>query len=275
MAELSNYVGGLAEGGLLAWPLQVAASEHFGVSVADVEGVALEQGILPARYQRNRNTVSVSQQLILHRSTVAVIGCGGLGGHVIEGLARLGIGSLVVIDPDVFEEHNLNRQLLSSPSTLGRPKVEEAVRHVARVNPAVNVIPYRLAFSSSNGPELLASCGLAIDALDDISIRLALAEACAQVDIPLIHGAIAGWYGQITTILPGDDPLHNVFNIHGGGKGHELLLGNPSFTPAVVAGLQVAEACKLLLKVGEPLHGRALVIDLLNMDFDPIGWGGR
>lgn len=275
MAELSNYVRDLAEDGLLAWPIQVAASERFGVSVADVERVALEQGILPARYQRNRNTVSVSQQLILHRSTVAVIGCGGLGGNVIEGLARLGIGSLIVIDPDVFEEHNLNRQLLSSPSTLGRPKVEEAVRHVARVNPAVTVIPYRLPFSSSNGPELLASCGLAIDALDDISTRLALAETCAQLDIPLIHGAIAGWYGQITTILPGDDPLRNVFNFNGGGKGHELLLGNPSFTPAVVAGLQVAEACKLLLNVGEPLHGRTLLVDMLNMDFDVIGWGGR
>jgi len=275
MGELSNYIRDLAEGGLLAWPLQIAASERFGVSVADVERVALEQGILPARYQRNRNTVSVSQQLILHRSTVAVIGCGGLGGNVIEALARLGIGSLLVIDQDVFEEHNLNRQILSSPATLGRPKVEEAVRHVGRINPAVNVIPYHLAFSSSNGPGLLASCDLAIDALDDISTRLALAESCAEVGIPLIHGAIAGWYGQVTTILPGDDPLNTVFNVHGGGKGLELQLGNPSFTPVVVAGLQVAEACKLLLNVGAPLHGRALLVDLLGMDFDAIAWGER
>ena len=273
MGELSKYIRDLAEDGLLAWPLQVTASERFGVSVADVEGVALEQGILPARYQRNRNTFTVSQQLLLHRTTVAVIGCGGLGGNVIEGFARLGIGSLVVIDPDVFEEHNLNRQILSSPASLGRPKVEEAVRHVDRINPAVNVIPCQLAFSSSNGPELLASCGLAIDALDDISTRLALAEACAQVGIPLIHGAIAGWYGQITTVLPGDDPVNTIFNVHGGGKGHELQLGNPSFTPAVVAGLQVAEACKLLLNLGETLHGRALLVDLLNMDFDAIAWG--
>lgn len=275
IGELPNYIHDRAEDGLLAWSFQVAACEHFGVSVAEVERMALEQGILPARYQRNRNTVSVSQQLILHRSTVAVIGCGGLGGNVIEGFARLGIGSLLVIDPDVFEEHNLNRQLLSSPSTLGRPKVEEAVRHVGRINPAVNVIPYQLAFSSVTGPELLASCHLAIDALDDFPTRLALAETCAQVGIPLVHGAIAGWYGQVTTILPGDNTLSNSLKVHGRGKGIELQLGNPSFTPAVVAGLQVAEACKLLLGVGEPLHGRTLMIDLFTMDFDAIALGGR
>lgn len=275
MGELSNHIRDLAEGGLLAWPFQVAAAERFGVSVADIERMALEQGILPARYQRNRNTISVSQQLILHRSTVAVVGCGGLGGSVIEGLARLGIGSLVVIDPDVFEEHNLNRQTLSSPSTMGKPKVEEVVAHVGRINPAVNVLPYHLAFSASNGPELLASCALAIDALDDISTRLVLAETCTQLGIPLVHGAIAGWYGQVTTILPDDDIMRTMFSRPPGGKGVELQLGNPSYTPAVVAGLQVAEASKLLLKVGETLHGRALLIDLLNMDFEAIAWRGR
>src|SRR6185369_3162533 len=106
-----------------------------------VEEVALDRGILPARYQRNRKAISVQDQLTLFRSRVAVIGCGGLGGYVVEELARLGVGTIVVIDPDVFEEHNLNRQLFSSPANLDTAKVEAAAKRIGEVNPAVNLVP--------------------------------------------------------------------------------------------------------------------------------------
>jgi len=270
MASLQQFLHDHSEEQLLPWSCQVEAAERFGVTLAQVEGAALEQNILPARYQRNRQAISVSDQLTLHRSTVAVIGCGGLGGYVIEELARLGVGRLVVIDPDDFEEHNLNRQLLSSPSNLGKPKVEAVVRRIGEINPAVTVVPKQLAFSASNGPELLKSCGLAVDALDNIKVRLELAETCSDMDIPLVHGAIAGWYGHVTTLLPGDATLHELYAHHCGNKGIEQHLGNPSFTPAVVASLQVAEVCKLLLGQGDPLRDRTLMIDLLSMEFHEL-----
>jgi len=270
MDALLAYLRSNAEERLLPWRCQVEAAERFGVTLARVEGAALEQNILPARYQRNRQTISVKDQLTLHRSSVAVIGCGGLGGHVIEELARLGVGRLVVVDPDDFEEHNLNRQLLSLPSNLGRPKVEAAVRRIGEINPAVTVIPQRMAFSSSNGSELLKSCGVAVDALDNIAVRLELAKTCSDVAIPLVHGAIAGWYGHVTTLLPGDANLQGLYAPHSGKRGMEQHLGNPAFTPAVVASLQVAEVCKLLLGQGNPLHGRTLMSDLFSMEFHEL-----
>jgi len=270
MDTLFTYVRNNAEDQLLPWRCQVEAAARFGVTLAQVEGAALELNILPARYQRNRQTISVKDQLTLHRSHVSVIGCGGLGGHVIEELARLGVGRLVVIDPDVFEEHNLNRQLLSSPSNLGKAKVEAAVERIGEINPAVVAVPQRIAFSFSNGSGLLKSCDLAVDALDNIAVRLELAKSCSNLGIPLVHGAIAGWYGHVTTLLPGDATLQGLYAPRCGEKGIEQHLGNPSFTPAVVASLQVAEVCKLLLGQGNPLHGRTLMIDLLSMEFHEL-----
>lgn len=270
MTTLPIFIREQSVSRLLPWKLQIEAAERFGVTLAQVEEAALERGILPARYQRNRTTITVNDQLTLFRSSVAVIGCGGLGGYVIEELARLGVGRLVVIDPDVFEEHNLNRQLLSSPAELGCPKVAAAVRRVGDINPAVTVVPHQAAFSPGNGSELLAACDLAVDALDNIAVRLELAETCRQLGIPLVHGAIAGWYGHVTTQLPGDTVLQKMYASRSGEKGIEQQLGNPSFTPAVVASLQVAEACKLLLKQGTPLRGRKLLIDLFSMEFHEL-----
>jgi len=267
---LPIFVRDFAEDQLLPWHRQIEAAERFGVTLAQVEEVALERGIMPARYQYSRNAMSVTDQLSLFRSTVAVIGCGGLGGYIVEELARLGVGRLVVIDPDLFEEQNLNRQLLSSPAELGCPKVEVAVRRVNAINPAVTIVPHRVAFSSDNGTELLASCHVVVDALDTIAVRRELAETCSELRIPLVHGAIAGWYGHVTTMLPGDSALKDFYAQHCREKGIEQQLGNLSFTPAVVASLQVAEVCKLLVGQGTPLCGRMLMIDLLAMEFHDI-----
>ena len=271
MNSLPAYLCDKADDQLFLWRYQVEAAERFGVTLAHVEETALERNILPARYQRNLQTISVQDQLTLFRSTVAVVGCGGRGGYVIEELARMGVGRLVVIDPDVFEEHNLNRQLLSTPATLGMPKVEAAVRRVGDINPAVTVVPQQCAFSAANGAELLDSCRLAVDALDNITVRLELAQTCSDLDIALVHGAIAGWYGHVTTLLPGDTTLEELYaSPLRRETGIEQHLGNPSFTPAVVASLQAAEVCKLLLGLGEPLRGRTLMIDLLSMEFHEI-----
>ena len=270
MISLDAYLKDHATGDLIPWSCQVDAARLFGLTLAETEEVILEQGLLPARYQRNRQTISTSSQRELFRSSVAVIGCGGLGGYVIEELARLGVGRIAAIDPDVFEEHNLNRQLLSTPLTLGQAKVEAAAKRVAQINPAVRLTPLRKAFGPDNGQELLRGVTVAVDALDSIPVRLALAETCTTLGIPLVHGAIGGWYGHVATQFPGEQSVQKIYGAWTEGKGVEQHLGNPSFTPAVVASLQVAEVCKIILGEGNPLRRRQLAIDLLSMEFHDI-----
>jgi molybdopterin-synthase adenylyltransferase len=260
--------------GLLPYKVQRDAADLFGTAFFQVERLALENNILPARYIRNQNIISTTDQLLLHRSRVAVIGCGGLGGHVIEQLARMGVGTIVAVDPDVFEEHNLNRQLFSTPSAIGLAKVDAALSRVNEINPAVTLIPQQTSFSLDNGSELLNGCLAAVDALDSITARLELSNIAEIMQIPLIHGAIAGWYGQISTQLPGDNTLQRIYSNRTAKKGIEAKLGNPSFTPALVASLQAAEVCKVLLGKGNLLRQRILSIDLLGMDIQEIRFEG-
>jgi len=271
MASLVEYITAAAEGDLVPWKVQCSAMESFGCSCAMVEEVILASGLLPARYQRNRQAITIAGQLRLFHSKVAVVGCGGLGGYVIEQLARLGVGSLVAVDPDIFEEHNLNRQLLSSIEELGKSKVAAAVARVGGINPAVTVTPREVAFSDANGAELFDGVQLVVDALDSIPVRLELAAVCNRLDLPLVHGAIGGWYGHITTQFPGEKSIESVYRNWASGKGVEQQLGNPSFTPAVVASMEVAEACKLLLGETHLLRGRILSVDLLAMEFHEMG----
>lgn len=263
---LRDFVLNEAQGDLLPCSAQVAAAERFNLSLSKVEETALEIGILPARYQRNRQTISILQQYRLFLSKVVIIGCGGLGGYLIEELARLGVGNLVLIDSDVIEEHNLNRQLLSSVEALNRAKVEVAAERVRAINPAVTVTPLQTVFSSENGRELMQGANLVLDGLDTIPARLELAKLCHEMSIPLVHGAIAGWYGQVATQMPGEDISPQIFGMSPPNKGIESDMGNPSFTPAVVASLQAAEACKVLLREGKCLSKRILFINLLDME---------
>ena len=270
MDALQTFIKEDAFGGLVSWKRQQQAADKFQLTVAEVESVILQANLLPARYQRNQQMISTMQQLQLFQSRVAVVGCGGLGGYVLEELARLGVGKIVAIDPDIFEEHNLNRQLLSSIELLGTSKALAAVQRISEINPAVRVTPIAAAFDKENGSEMLGSVELVIDAVDNIPTRLDLAEICSQLNIPLIHGAIAGWFGQVATIYPGDKLLQKLYGNWTGGKGIEAGLGNPSFTPAVAASLQVAEACKLLLGQGRPLRNSMLSVNLLDMQFEDV-----
>jgi len=271
MPDVNCFLHDHADNGLLPWRRQVEAAERFYLSLAQIEERALELGILPARYQRNQTSLSLKNQLTLFRSRAVVIGCGGLGGYVIEQLARLGVGHITAIDPDVFEEHNLNRQLLSTANSLGTAKVEAAARRVADINPAVTLVAVQERFSPDNGHHLLQGATIAVDALDSIPVRLDLAKACSELGIPLVHGAIAGWYGHVASQLPGEETVSRIYQSWHDGKGIEQRLGNPAFTPAVVASLQVAEACKILLHKGKALQGRKLDIDLLDMEIHELG----
>lgn len=270
--KLREFLISGAEGGLLPWRVYQEATIKYNKTYAEVEGVALEAGLLPARYQRNRNTVSQEDQLKLFRSRAAIVGCGGLGGYIIEQLARLGVGQITAIDPDVFEEHNLNRQLLSLPKALGMSKVDVVVRRIAQVNPAVTISPINAKLSAANGSGLLKGADVVVDGLDSIPGRLELATVCSELGVPMVHGTIAGWYGQVTTQFPGEDMMQRLYGRCADEKGVEKALGNPSFTPAVVASFEVAEVCKLLLGKGTSLRGRLLHINLLDMQVEEIAF---
>ena len=270
MTGLQAYLSEQAVDGIISGSSQLEAARRFELPCAEVEAAILELGLCPARYQRNRQTISSAGQLALLRSSVAVIGCGGLGGYIIEALTRLGVGRIIAIDPDVFEEHNLNRQLLATLGNLGTPKVTAAASRVAEINPAVALVPLQTAFCYENGRELLDGCTVVVDALDNIATRLELARVCRDLDIALVHGAIAGWYGQVATQRRGEDISGYLFSAGVGAKGVETKLGNPAFTPAAVASLQVAEVCKVILDHGQTASGRMLVVNLLDMEFEEI-----
>jgi molybdopterin/thiamine biosynthesis adenylyltransferase len=273
MKKLDEFLKANVQGDLLPWKAHAQAMQEFSLSCGEVEEAALTLNILPARYQRNRKTIITPHQLKLFQSKVAVIGCGGLGGYIIEELARLGIGTIKAIDPDVFEEHNLNRQILCTFADLGKPKARVAQKRVKAVNPAIKIIPVVKPFSRENGTELLKGMDVTVDALDSVPTRIELAECCEALKIPFVHGTIGGWYGQITTQLPGDGTVQMIYRNCNETKGVERLLGNPAFTPAVVASLEVAEVCKLLLGLGTPLRKRMLFINMLDMEIDQIEIG--
>lgn len=270
MTELSTYLSDLASNGLISGSCQSEVAALFNVALSEVEATILKLGLCPARYQRNRQTISSDSQLALLRSSVVVIGCGGLGGYIIEELARLGVGRIVAVDPDVFEEHNLNRQILATVDNLGTPKVTAAQRRVGEINPAVTLVPLQTAFGADNGREMLAGATVVVDALDNVATRLELLGVCRELGIPVVHGAIAGWYGQVATQRPGEDISPYLVSASMGTKGVETSLGNPAFTPAIVASLQVAEVCKLILGQGETASGRMLLLNMLDMEFEEI-----
>lgn len=237
-------------------------SRQFGVSVKEVELAALRRRIMPARYQRNLGTVGWEGQIRLLESTAAVVGAGGLGGWIIEGLARMGVGHLIVIDGDVFEENNLNRQAFSCEDLLGKSKAEAARRRVQEVNRAVEVTAHHVWLTEENAESLLRGAEVVVDALDKLPVRIMLQDVCARLGVPMVHGAIGGYIGQVTTIFPGDPGLRALY---GNGpvpeRGAEVEWGNPAGTPMMVAAWEIQETIKLLTGRGTPLRRRLLFMD--------------
>lgn len=221
------------------------------------------------RYIRNMKTLSIEENNSLKNFRICVVGCGGLGGYIIEELGRLGIGYITAVDGDVFDESNLNRQLLSSMENLGCSKAEAAEERMKKVNPLIKVIPVYQRLNIENGLNIITGHDVVIDALDNIESRLVLEKLAEQAKIPIVHGAIAGWFGQVTTVFPGDGTLSLIYP-QKKDHGIENELGNPSFTPAIVASIQVAEAVKILIKRGYTLKKKLLIINLLEQEFEVI-----
>ncbi len=231
-----------------------------------LEIAALRAGLAPRRYLRNLGTLGLEGQARLLEARVGVAGLGGLGGLVSETLARAGIGELVLVDPDVATDDNLNRQLLATEETLGRPKVDVAAARLAAVNSATTVETHRLRAEENDFARLFRGTAAVVDCLDSVPARFALFRAAASVGAPLVHGAIAGLSGHVTTFFPGDpgpEVLYGPLDPRRD-RGIETLVGNPSATPAMIAALQAQEVVKVLSGVGQPLRGRLLVLDALS-----------
>lgn len=249
-----------------------------GLSPAAVYETALAREIVPYRYLRNHECISVNDQLRLARSRVAVVGAGGLGGNVILLLARIGVGRIVVVDSDRFDETNLNRQALSSMETLGLPKAEVAARMVEGINPGVEVIAHTARLDPSNGISLLRGTQVVVDALDNVPSRFALQDAARDLNIPLVHGAIAGFEGQAMTIFPEDRGMNLLYgkNPRGEKSGRptpEAMLGVPAITPALIAALQAMEVLKILLDRGRVLRKTMLHADLETGRIEEFSFG--
>ena len=221
---------------------------------------------LKNRYDRNK-IFSRNQQEELSGKKVAVIGCGGLGGYAIEMLARAGVGHIRVCDGDVFDETNLNRQLLCTEDVLGKSKAEAAAERIKAVNSQIEAEAVCFNLTEENASQILDGCHVVIDALDSVGDKLLLQKICREQEIPMIHGAVGGWFGQVTTIFPGNDTLSLIYP-----DGTEVSqeLGNPSFSPTMVASVQVSEAIKVMLGMDELLMRKMLFIDLMTNDFQIV-----
>ncbi|MBQ8236691.1 MAG: HesA/MoeB/ThiF family protein [Oscillospiraceae bacterium] len=220
---------------------------------------------MEARYIRNIPALTETECALLQTKKVAVIGCGGLGGYLIELLARIGIGAITVADGDVFEPSNLNRQLLSEVSLLGMPKAAVAAERIRRVNPDVKIRALEAFLDENNALELIAGCDAVLDALDSIEARRILAKACAASNIPLICGAIRSWVAQAAISMPGDGLMEMLYPEGTVLRDKSVL----SFTPALCASMQAALCVRLL--TGRPVPtGTLLYFDLLNQEFEEI-----
>ena len=221
------------------------------------------------RYSRNMNMLSKEENDKLKDFNVCVIGCGGLGGYILEFLGRLGIGYLTAVDGDVFEISNLNRQIVSDETNIGMNKANMVKRRMNKINSHVKVNAIDEFVNINNVDRIIKDHHVIVDALDNFSVRKLLQKQCKAHGIPLVHGAIAGWYGQVCTIFPGDDTLDRIYpeDIE---KGIETDLGNPSFTPALVASIQVSEVLKVLFKRGDVLQNKMLTINLYDNEYETI-----
>lgn len=220
---------------------------------------------MEARYERNIPALTEAECEILRGKRVLVVGCGGLGGHLIDQLARIGIGAIRAVDGDVFEDSNLNRQLLSEVPLLGMSKARAAAARVSRVNPDVPIEAVEEYLSEANAGRLLLNCDAALDGLDNIRSRKILAAACAKANIPYIYGAISGWVAQAAISMPGDNLIETLYP-------EDTVLADKSvlsFTPALCASMQTSLCVKLL--TGRPVEtGTIYYFDLLNQEFETI-----
>ena len=217
------------------------------------------------RYLRNIPALSEEECLLLRNKRVLVVGCGGLGGNLISILLRIGVGNLRLVDGDVFEATNLNRQLFSSIPALGHNKARIAEQRASNINPDIHLDVVEEFLTEENADDLVRDCDIALDALDNVPGRRLLAAACERAGIPLVYGAISGWVAQEALSMPGDKLVETLYPEDVVIRDKSVL----SFTPAICASMQASLCIQYL--TGRPVtSGTIYYFDLLNMEYETI-----
>lgn len=218
------------------------------------------------RYERNIGAITQAEQELLLTKKAAVVGCGGLGGYIIEFLARIGLGHLTLIDGDVFAASNLNRQLISLETNLGKNKTAEAKKRAKEIRSDLSIEVFDSFLDDKNAREILKGHDVIIDALDNIKTRLLIEKTADALGVPLVHGAVEAWRAQISTVFPGDFTLSLLYPANREFEKPSVL----PFAPALCASLQVSEAVKVLLNKKNILRKKLLTVDMKNCSFDII-----
>src|SRR5947207_3589368 len=228
------------------------------------------------RYSRHLLVTEIGEagQLKLLDSRVLLIGAGGLGSPAALYLAAAGVGTLGIVDADVVDDSNLQRQIVHSTERLGEPKVLSAKRTIEALNPDVTVVPYEERLTSDNVERILGDgWDVIVDGADNFPTRYLVNDASVWHDVPVVHGSIYRFEGQVTVFKPHDGPCYRCLfpqppppelapSCAEGG-----VLG---VLPGVIGSLQASEAIKLALGIGEPLIGRLLLFDALTTTFTEV-----
>lgn len=241
-------------------------AERLSMDEKSIEIKAIELDIFPERYLRNFDSFTPSDQVRLLQSRVAVVGLGGLGGTLVEWLARSGVGHLTLIDGDQFEEHNLNRQLLCTVNRLGTSKAKAAMDRVHAINSSLTVRAHAEFLTPENAVRRLDAHHVIVDCLDNISTRYTVEKAAKDMKTPFVSAAVAGSTGHITTIFPDDKGLELIYGPPESlkvDKGIETIVGNLPYAVGLIASLESAEVIKILLQRQQNLlRNKMLMVDV-------------
>ncbi len=264
----------LAAQSLLAMGYQDVWSLAGGFTAWRAAGGPIEKPQVVSAEQRNRYSrhillpeVGEKGQSKLLKSRVLLLGAGGLGSPSAYYLAAAGVGTLGIIDNDVVDESNLQRQILHNTRRVGRPKVESADETLRALNPDITVIGHPVRLSEHNALDLLQGYDLIIDGADNFPTRYLLNDASVKLRVPVIHASIYRFEGQITTFSPFKGPCYRC--LFPEPPPPELApscqeAGVLGVLPGVIGVLQATEAIKLLLGLGDSLIGRLLLYDALS-----------
>jgi len=224
------------------------------------------------RYSRHLllQEIGPAGQLKLKAARVLVIGAGGLGCPAALYLAAGGIGTIGILDFDLVEESNLQRQVLFTTADIGQPKAQRARERLRSLNPQLQIIAHQTELTAANVQQIFASYDLVVDGSDRIGTRYLVNDACVIYRKPLVSAAIHRFEGQAMSYAPGRGPCYRCLfpDLSGAVLPNCSQAGVLGVLPGVLGALQATEAVKLLLGIGEPLLGRVLVYDALTLRFD-------
>lgn len=216
--------------------------------------------------------VGIEGQRRLKKSTACVVGAGGLGCPILTQLASMGVGTLRVVDRDVVEMSNLQRQNLYGVNVLGVPKVEAAEARLRQLNPFIEVEAVPLSVTPGNAEKIISGADVVVDAVDSMNTRYALNRACQRLGVPFVHGGVIMQVGNVSTILPGETACLECFqgNVDDAGLPSCAVQGVHPSVISIIASIQVSETVKLLLGQRPALADTLLFVDLGDLTFEKI-----